>query len=643
MFKPIPYDTFGGMATRWAPEKLPPRYCMLARNVKFIGDSVRSRDGLTTAFSTNNSKAVTGLVQFTTLDGTHVPIAFDAAGTLVIESPSGSGGVTAIDVGVGNDLYMEGDNTLYHQFMAFSDLKVASSTVEASPKIYYKADDGNFYINLIGLVPNAVPVAAGNSTGVGDVNSGVRYVVTLFKTLSGYIGGMTDAAPLAVTITDDNRKVTISGIPLGPGNTVARILAFTEAGASSAGPYYYIPLDDVLQELNADITKTIVEDNTTTTAEFNFTDDYLVGTSDVTQFFDKIQIPHQVSCFFSKTLRRMIWAGEDRNIFRVSAPDDPETYFGTTGYVYAGQGDGQRAICAREFRSEVYLLKEASGYSVAESSSEPSTWKVPQRWEKKGVWGPRAVDVCGSFMAMADDTGLHIWDGASMTWLSMEISGDKDNGELSWDRINKDYGHLVWVCIDDVNKDIHVGVPLDVATTISHEFVLDYSGGLARYARKWSYNTTHFTLLRKMYRPITGDVDNRLKASQLCGGSADPDGQVVMIDPSAHGDCGNAIDSQFVTRFEPSARMGTVYQLGALDVSVMGIGQLQLARLTLRDQLVALRDLSLDGEKFIDHTLKPTGQHERFAFKLSMNTAGSWFAAQRVTAYVNPLWQQRVI
>lgn len=630
-FQQFKFNNFNGVATRWDPEKLPPGYAAVGRNVKFVGSSVKSRDGSTTAFMGPNLNArITGLVDFMMEpDNVRPIVCMDSDGTIFTEVSAGSGVVETRNVDASRaNMYMEADTAQNKVFMAFSDL----IDVKAEPRMYYRHADGVYEFTTVGAPSQNASMSSGLQTGVGDMVPGIRYAVTLFVTRSGYITGMLDSAVTFVNVVDPNRKVRMSGIPVGPTGTVARIIAFTESGASSAGPYFWITQDDVLEELNATITKTIIEDNTTTIADFNFTDDYLVGTEDVTNFFNKMELPDQISVYFSKALRRLVWAGEDQSTFRVSEPDDLETYFSTTGYVQPGDGDGQKAICAREFKGELYLLKDASGHLVVDSTNTPNTWKTLEKWTKMGPVGPRAVDVCDEFMAIASPQGLYTWDGAVEAWRSYEISGAKDNDQLSWDRINPDYAHLIWVTIDTVNKEIHVGVPLDQAVNISHEFVVNYAEGWKN--RKWSLNDRQWTSLRYIKRQF----------GQMVGASAQPDGQLTYIDETTHDDPGGGFVSEFQTSFEPSINPGRIYQLGYVNLTAMGQGQLNVQVFPVRGQPRNLRQLTLNPSIFVDHTLKPSGQSERWAFRFfNNNDSQSWFSIQDITAFMNLLWQRNMI
>ncbi len=61
--------------------------------------------------------------------------------------------------------------------------------------------------------------------------------------------------------------------PLDPSNTLNRTIGFTVADGTNAGPFFYIPTATVSASIP--MTATVIGDNTTTTAFFNFTDEFL--------------------------------------------------------------------------------------------------------------------------------------------------------------------------------------------------------------------------------------------------------------------------------------------------------------------------------------------------------------------------------
>lgn len=72
-----------------------------------------------------------------------------------------------------------------------------------------------------------------------DLAPGQRYAIALFQTDSGYI---TPASPpISFNTSGVDSTITFTGIPAGPGGSVATIFAITGANAGIGGPYFYIP------------------------------------------------------------------------------------------------------------------------------------------------------------------------------------------------------------------------------------------------------------------------------------------------------------------------------------------------------------------------------------------------------------------
>lgn len=641
---PISIDTFRSMATRWAPEKVPPGFMINARNCRFVGGDITIRPGLDVAFTGPSAlSAINGIGSFALNDGTQVPIAFDNDGNLFKESPEGSGGVQPIAAALAVGQFMDITAAYNRAYMAFSNLR----TGQNAPKNYYKYSvDGQFYLDDIGLAPNTAPVASAASTAnAGNVAQGTRYCVVLFQTRTGYIGGYDAAATLQIDVAADGFTLQLTGIPLGPSNTVRRIIAFTQSGASAFGPFFYIPLDDDVIGLRT--TATVVEGNAATTAEFNFTDEYLVGSIDVTNFADKIPLAPQKAVFYSKTLKRMIWCGEDDNIYRVTEVDDPETVFGTTGFCQPGQGDNGVVMTAREWKTELYLCKSNGGYSVADTTVDPAQWRTPQRWEGSGPCGPWAIDTCDEFLAYAHKSGLYIYTGLAPMWVSFEMTGRKGDFP-SWDNINWDYAHLVYVTIDTENKLVRVGAPLGDAVTNSVEFIVDYSEGWKD--RRWSYDDSGKTKAVRMTRTLAASpnpnvpIDNRLKQTQMLLASNNPDGLVLMENPASITDNGSGILQLARIAFTPYQKATGIYQLTALDITASGGGEAWLTIYPAGSNPMPLRNpIPLDTVN-LDHNRKPRGQNERWSIEVSNNgEAANWFGLQRLVLWINKIWENRTV
>jgi hypothetical protein len=277
-------------------------------------------------------------------------------------------------------------------------------------------------------------------TPVGNICSGLRWMIVLYKNRNGYISGCSDPVPVSFDMPTDGLSLRVHDVPIGPANTADRVCAFTVAGDNRAGRYFFIPEDDSVaaSDLNSNatgdgitMTKTVIEDNVTTTAVFNFVDFYLLQSEEVTEFFRKIEVPECSDIHFSKALNRVVYAGilGAPSSCYVSDPADPETVLLPGAEVIAAEKSGGRVVCWKEFREIQYILKEDSGHVVTPNSPQPSLWPVRDAWTGSGPCGPRAVAVTNSFMLWAHRTGLWKYDGSDPVKVSPELVN-------TWKRIN---------------------------------------------------------------------------------------------------------------------------------------------------------------------------------------------------------------
>jgi hypothetical protein len=326
---------------------------------------------------------------------------------------------------------------------------------------------------------SAVSTAATTAT-IGNVDTGVRYLTTFFQTETTYQTGFSNSAPQSVNVTQSGWPIQCLRLPIGPYNCQARVVGSTVSGASAAGPFTYISQADIespgFNQANVAITATLVEDNTSTTALFNFTDTYLPGATDVTNYFDKIQLPPVVDIYFAKSIQRVVYTGavgyQSGHLF--SDIQDPETVRVPGGNFQVSENDGDRTVCYREIRGIGYSFKENSGFVVEQNGGDPSTWTPRQVWGGNGPVGPAAIDVAGQddseFAMWAHRSGLYLFTGNAPTLISREQQD-------TWETINWDYGHLIKVRIDHVRRLVHILVPINGSTTINCRLVLNYYFG----------------------------------------------------------------------------------------------------------------------------------------------------------------------
>jgi hypothetical protein len=447
----------------------------------------------------------------------------------------------------------------------------------------------------------APPVA--NTTGTegniaqdtfqGGVNStqGYRCFSICFEDLFDTISGFTQASVFQYDVDENGWEISVFNLPKGPSYIQNVIVDFSVADGTSAGPFYYIPNSYVSDGIP--MTATVVA-NGVSSATFNFTDEYLVGSLDVTDRLRVIQPQQCVDIYYSPATNRIFQTGVPGfySGHWVSLAADVESYYGDTGLITVGFDDGERAICVREYQGTVYSLRERSGYIISPSTGDPSTWSVTNRWTKVGPCGPRAVDVCGQFMIFVHSSGIYKYEDVAPELVSKEI-------RRWWNIINWQAQQNIWCAIDVEQHEIRFGFPVGNSTVPNLVLTLNYEEGwndpllFSRYsgkeitveqARKYSVDNIQGYLGGRYYRtvtgqptPVEGPVDteeqiSRQYISQFLIASSGPDGSVQAVTPGVYNDNGAGIDSRYESI--ASQEMMSLCKLHGINANARGNGQL---------------------------------------------------------------------
>ena len=168
--------------------------------------------------------------------------------------------------------------TSFQVSLNYSDGNWASGTVSY-------AWNGTFYVSAIlsstifqyqQYGPDATYAAASGEsiTPLGQAAPGVKQCQVLFLTRQGAI---TRPSPPVPFIAAGGQYVSVSNLPIGPANVVARILAFT--GASGA-TYFYIPSTPQVNGQTVG-TSTQINDNVTTSVLLDFSDPTLFSATGI--------------------------------------------------------------------------------------------------------------------------------------------------------------------------------------------------------------------------------------------------------------------------------------------------------------------------------------------------------------------------
>lgn len=468
-----------------------------------------------------------------------------------------------------------------------------------------------FATNITDLSENRGAYAALNTFAlapVGNMCGGNRWMIVLYKNFNGNIMGY--SAPMAVpgNLTS-GFEMYVGNIPIGPaGITAERVLAFTVAGDNPQGQYFWIDSDDyaspgggaagILQ------TMTRIPDNTTTSIVINFLDTYITGVSQATDFAKEIEPPPCVDIYYSKSLNCLVLTGVNTTLpppfgtFNLSGGhllsnvSFPEQFYAPDNIIQVGDTDGERTICWREYGQIQMSCKEDSFWQVIPvTGATPQNWGVLNMWQGSGLAGARAIDISDDFFAYAHKTGAYRHPD-SVTGLPDLISLEI---KPTWDRINWNFKHTIWVKIDKEEKEVLFGVPLDDAANPTHILRCSYRWGWADpvvfsvrartyipnpNGRKWSIDPIQsYGAAEYRNRTLETSISNRVNTRQFVLLASD--NTVKMNNPGVYhdDDAGGAphgIDCQVSPVYAPNPSKDPL-QFGGCTFSAIGNGQINVS------------------------------------------------------------------
>ena len=142
----------------------------------------------------------------------------------------------------------------------------------------------------------------GTVTVAGQIAEGARGVVCLFLTDDGYLTAASE--PFFFSTGASTSTITVTQVPVGPSNIVARWIAMTGAGGAN---YFVLPTPPTPSQ-----TSTVINDNTSTQATFNFSDAALLAGFAIdiqgNDRFAIVKLSPSLGCFFYAS--RMFYWGE---------------------------------------------------------------------------------------------------------------------------------------------------------------------------------------------------------------------------------------------------------------------------------------------------------------------------------------------
>jgi len=411
-----------------------------------------------------------------------------------------------------------------------------------------------------GVAPSGAALGVATSTASGVVEAGERIFAVVFESDTGYLSAPGPAIFTRYTAPGDF-AIDFSGIHIGPAGTIKRyivssaLLPTAYDGNQLSVEYFFIP-------------GAILNDNTTTVLNgISFYDSQLIASADY--LFDQLTtIPAGVGIGKYKG-SLVVWGtnASDRLIY-VSDSGKPESIDSVDNVIEVPDDGGGGVKKCVEFRGLLYIHKQQKSYVTSDNGNDPVFW-IPDAIDSSvgtdcfGVG--EILDQAGTILdyyVIADRGALRLMDGTFKTELSWKI-------ENRWRRINKAAFSYVQVVVDPILKRIYCAVPLDAATTPSHIFVADFSGGLTAEGIKWD-----IWVFPTAPNSIGVDIDHTTKKTIFKFSVLT--GNVHKLDSTSSNDYGTTIPYRFKTAHLGFSGVDGISQFVVARVRIRGIGSVQL-------------------------------------------------------------------
>ena len=453
-------------------------------------------------------------------------------------------------------------------------------------------------------------IKADTATGGANGTQGYRFASCMWINQMQTYSGFTQASVVKTIIDEDGWEIGVFNLLSGPPNVVGRIIPFTIADASQAGPFDWIgnvnlqvPSQNVVYPAQTLIntveqSATVILDNTTTQALFNFTDTYLTAQNNVDDRLSLAIPPVGMRVDYLTSVDRLavvgvpgltsgawISLGADYESFDKANSPVPIV---TNGDICYGVTDKYKGI--------PFCVMGRGGFTLSPNTGNPNSWNAQRRWggnpgEGVGPCGYRAWAACGKFICFAHPSGFYKYDESDPDMMQKEIPRE-------WASINWAAAQTISVTIDEDSHTIHIHVPTGASTTPNADMVLSYIEGWGNVihfstysgkeismdaARRWSTHDVAAFLSLRMERqlPPDGNVymdgpswntlqDSSFAITQFLYASSGFDGTIQARTPGIFSDNGQGIDWIYETM--SSGLMQAVCKPEGINLNACGYG-----------------------------------------------------------------------
>jgi len=535
-------------------------------------------------------------------------------------------------------------------------------------------------------------IAADQADGGINATQGYRYAVPAWMNRNETISGFTQSAVSKYIVDEDGWEIAVFNVAIGPPNIIGRVINWTVADGTQAGPFAWIGVVDTQipsqnqvypnSFLSDSITiiPTVFLDNVTTKGTFNFTDEFLTGEigagAGANNTTDRLTLgppPQSVSVQYSVEADALFHTGVPgyTSGVVVSLEGDYESYDAAGSYLPITTATGEICWGICEYRNQIYAMRERSGVVITPSAGMPNTWGAKSRWSAQkgngvGPCGPRAFDCNGQFIIFVHRTGVYRHDDTAPDLMSKEIPRE-------WGSINWAAAQTISVAIDDDTHTVRIQVPTGQSTIPNKEFCLSYLEGWQNpihfstfsqkeisqeAARRWSFNDVSAYVCKRIYRAVpnppplplgpdgTSQTGSDFYISQLAYTQTDPSGIVNARTPGVYNDNGAGIDCKFMTQSasdmqkqcKPEGVTTSVVGRGPVNVSFLK-GRQALTGNSAANKVLRCTPMILTPNDEDDFTRKPQRQVGTYWKILYDNGAQPdvWFSIKKATAYIIPV------
>jgi hypothetical protein len=523
-------------------------------------------------------------------------------------------------------------------------------------------------------------IVADTATGGPNNTQGYRYAALLFMNQNETVSGFTIASVIQYDVDEDGWELAFFNIAVGPGNIVARLVAPTVADGSQDGPFTWLGLIDLIEQSQNVVypmtvnsngieeSATAIFDNVTTTATYNFDDDFLLDGNNVDDRTDILPPFQPVRIDYLKSINSLAYTGVKGYTGGglISIPGDPESVYADTGEL-PFPSDGQRCYGFTDaYKSVIFALREEGGFVVEPNTGNPASWTVVRRWSDVGPCGFRAWDANGKYIVFVHRSGFYKYDESDPDMMSKEVP-------RQWSTINWAAAEQIAVTIDEDTHTVRIQVPVGGSMVNNAEFCLSYLEGWQNpihfstfsgkeismdAARRWSFNDIAATMCLRMNRTLppgpafvdgpdwTTMPDASYRVSQLLYCTSGYDGCIHARSPGVYSDNGTGIDWQWETT--SASIMQAVCKPEGFNLNITGHGLIYPSFLPARvrsdgpaeqlAKILKMQPIALVNGQQMGVTRKcPPRINEFWRVGFSNGKqVGAWASLKQMTAYMIP-------